>query len=71
MLLDTLPQGLSMAGENKAEKATSWGITLAAITGLVVLNIFNPEAPTVVNYGLVGAALGAKIEDIREWLGRK
>lgn len=46
-------------------------VAIAAIIGLVVLNIFAPQAPDLVNIGLIGAALGAKIEDLRSWYGKK
>ena len=59
-----------MADKNAKDYSATY-VSIAAIAGLVILNIFSKEVPTFVNYGLIGAALGASIEDIRSWLGKK
>lgn len=57
-----------MADKN-AKDISSVLVSVAAIAGLVILNIFSHDVPAHVNYGLIGAALGASIEDIRNWIG--
>lgn len=55
--------------ENQNKSATI--VSVVAILALVILNIYSDEVPQSVNFGLIGAALGASIEDIRGWLGGK
>lgn len=46
-------------------------VSVAAIVGLVILNIFAQEVPESVNFGLIGAALGASLDDIRNSIRKK
>lgn len=59
-----------MAKDNEKDMSAVL-VSVAAIFGLVILNIFSQEVPNHVNYGLIGAALGASIEDIRNWISKK
>lgn len=41
-------------------------VSIAAIIGLVILNIFSQDVPESVNFGLVGAALGASFDEVQK-----
>lgn len=43
-------------------------VSIAAITGIVILNIFSNEVPDSVNIGLIGAALGASFDEVQKRL---
>lgn len=66
-----------MSGTNKKrkkqiEKSTNNVVAVAAIIALVVLHLFSEnEVPQFVDWGLIGAALGAKIDDVKSWFGGK
>lgn len=53
--------------KNKIASTSGTFISLGAIIGLVVLNILNENVDFFVNLGLIGAILGANIEDVRRW----
>lgn len=53
---------------------TSNIVAVAAIVALVILavldlNNLNDTIPSFIYFGLIGASLGAKIEDIKNWFG--
>lgn len=54
--------------ERKVQKQTSNVVALASVMALVILVIFAEDIPTYIGIGLVGSALGAKWEDVIQWL---
>ena len=58
------------ARKEQVEKSTTNIVAVTAIIALVVLHLFSQrEVPQFIDWGLIGAALGAKIDDVKTWFG--
>lgn len=57
--------------QKQVQKQTSNVVALASVIALVILVIFAEDIPTYIGIGLVGSALGAKWEDVVQWLRGK
>ena len=55
----------------KQVAAASNIVAVSAIIGIVILNVYAEEVSEIVNIGLIGAALGAEVDDFRSWVGKK